>query len=351
MSIRNLNWHALNRPELDLYDLISSKITEMEIAGIVSIPDLRASPAIYIASDYGGSHNKGAGQQIYSFLIVDEDAMTAWLEATVAIREILKVQDRSISYKDLGDSIGAKLVEPFLTVANDLNGILVSIGIDNRIKYLAPDARDNDKPPQFSTWKQPTYERMLRVAHTLNLIVAGLSREAQNVYWLSDHDDIVTNESRATATVDAVKRISSKYVSYRLGDFIASDTLQYKHQSSKLVAEDFAALPDLAAGALCDFVGGNSPEEPPAVPGMVSLLKQPLAPKSKLVIDWLCDESQKLKRLFIEIGPSDEPGQHIVYCRQIVKLPRTGRIQRVLALRPEAYRPALWLPSYIRIRD
>lgn len=187
------NWRDLQNPNLDLMSSLSVSLAAIEQQNAGIIPNLHKGHTLYIGSDYGGEH-KRAAHQILSFLITDNTSIQTWNVLRQQSRQLtMPGYSRRIAYKRLNDGVVSGALEPFLRAADSLNGLSFTVAVDQRIKYLSPEGKENSIPP---SWYRQDYERAMRVVHIVSLLVAGLSRPDQNVHWLTDEDNIVANAAR-----------------------------------------------------------------------------------------------------------------------------------------------------------
>src|SRR2546423_1368478 len=102
--MRSLHWRELANPRLDIMNLVSDAIAQMEVLGRVSLPNLRNTDTLFVASDYGGFHG-GAGAEIYSFLIVDSESLELLKRLSREMRGSMPDPRRTLAYKRLGDGM------------------------------------------------------------------------------------------------------------------------------------------------------------------------------------------------------------------------------------------------------
>lgn len=127
----------------------------------------------------------------------------------------------------------------------------------------------------------------------------------QNLQWVTDQDDIVANREQAELTMRAFAHISEYFMPHTMGQFRVASTAA---DTGRRDLEDFVAIADLAAGAVCSVLStyqssglrvGSETVPPP----------HSLKPKDRLLMDWLSSGGQPLKRLFVafEHAPPPEP--------------------------------------------
>jgi hypothetical protein len=133
-------------------------------------------------------------------------------------------------------------------------------------------------------------ERSLRVVHLVSFFLAGLSAPGQDVFWITDEDDIVANEVRLRQLVNVFARISGHYVAHGLRHLRIGTS---RSDTGRRDIEDLLSVADLAAGSLQDCVREQG------VPYREFWLPPPtdLAAKTRSIINWFADGTTALKRL------------------------------------------------------
>jgi hypothetical protein len=265
----------------------------------ISVPQLQG-PMVFIASDYSGAH-KSSKYEVISVLYVDAEASSEWEERRRHVRHHTMGDGRRMSFKSLRDRHRQKAIVPFLSVAEALTGVCVSLVIRKSIRSLHGDKDVFDQfrkvLPFKGKWRDKQLERMMRITHLVSFLIGGLSRPGQNIYWISDQDDIFADEHKSTDTAQVISRFTSHYVKHQLGELgIGTTTLD----EGDRFEEDLAAIPDLAAGAtaelankLADVCGGRIPL------GVAIPLERVLVWKVEMLSDWLYDDLGSFKRVII----------------------------------------------------
>lgn len=80
----------------------------------------------------------------------------------------------------------------------------MSFLVDREVQGLFEDEGDADFSVASSCWPQAKYgkvvfNRLLRILHFNCFILAGIVSPAQNVVWISDQDEIASNENQLRA--------------------------------------------------------------------------------------------------------------------------------------------------------
>lgn len=126
-------WQHLDKPALGPMNAFSDIIQREEISRTNVLADLRGTPTIFVASDYGGMHT-GASYQSLSFMFVNPESLLPWDRSRCFLRQRLELGSRRISYKALNDGKRRRALLPFLEAANLIPGILVNVLIDRGVE-------------------------------------------------------------------------------------------------------------------------------------------------------------------------------------------------------------------------
>jgi hypothetical protein len=167
---------------------------------------------------------------------------------------------------------------------------------------------------------------MMRVVSFVSLIMGILSRPHQNIYWISDEDELFANNSRALDTKGVLEFFSSVCVRHPLGELGLGTT---SIDEDDRFDEDCAAIPDLVAGAtaelLTNLVGAGA-----ALSHLQLLPTTTMSRKSEMVINWFFGPTASLRKLGILFSRKG-PGRYQV---------GTWMISDSLIESP----PGLWVP-------
>jgi hypothetical protein len=255
---------------------------------------------IYILSDYSGDI-KDSDYNIISILFIDLKNSAEWFFNQNKIRKESLLSARKMSFKNLNDRIRQQALIPFLKNANNLSGICFSFAIKKNIKNLLltdkifdlfkNDALFNAK------WNNKDLEKMLRVTHFISFILGGLARPNQNIYWISDEDNIFANNDRTRDLSRIVSAFTSYYIDFNLGELGVGTT---QIDEGDFIEEDLSAVPDLIAGALSESIttlANNYKEHIP--PKIIFKYDGEFSNKTDMILSWLFNNDYKLKKLVI----------------------------------------------------
>ena len=291
-------WTRLDRPRFGLANRISDAIAAMEWREPDSIADVRSSSEILVACDFGGSH-KGANYEAFAFLTGAIAASAAWMEKRQRVRDRFLSEGRRMAYKALNDKRRQRALLPFLAAANTYPGNLFVFLVSKRIPKLFDNPGDEVLFPELveavQTWKPKPFRRLLLTATLGSILVSGLSNPLQNILWLSDQDEIAPNPKQHDHAGHVIHHCVSTYAPSNSGLVVFVTT---ELNFNNFMTEDVVAIPDLAAGALVDALSYN---DHLMSAGFWLPTNDDLPLKSKLILWWLTDSQQSLRRCVVVI--------------------------------------------------
>ncbi len=292
-KVKNKNWNPIRVP---LYPWVP---TMEKIISAHELPIL-SGPVITITSDYSGSH-KSSNYQIISVLYVDLEFSQGWEFQRRKIREQYLRDGRRLSFKALNDRQRQKALIPFLKSTELIHGLSVTLVINKSIRKLYVSKADIVSACQSfglqCNWKPQALENAMQVAHLMSILIAGLSHPKQNIYWISDEDELFANLQRIQDLQRIIGKYSGHYVKHELGELGMGTT---SLDEGDRFEEDLNAIPDLIAGTVAEVstrlsksIGGRIPTSI-AVPYYGDL-----STKSDILSSWIWDKSSRLKKIVI----------------------------------------------------
>lgn len=307
-------WRALRRPNLGMADSISDMIATEEWRSPGLLTDLRASPTLLVASDYGGEH-ASAYYQTISLLVADMRGVVAsWDLTRRKLRSRFASDGRRLSYKKLGDRQRARMLLPFLAAANQLPGVIATFLIDRRIEtFFSSDIDITGELVIDSTyWKPKAFEKLLRVAHFGSLLIAGMSSQGQNILWITDQDAITANLKKHTEATKVIASVLSGYLSHSVGH-IRIGTAQ--SDDGSLNIEDLLAIPDVVAGAWAEVSSHVARRFGRLAHPVHVMATKNLLRKAHEILLWHSEARHSLKRIafVIEHVPPDRFKAHMIH--------------------------------------
>jgi len=286
-------WKPVKPPLLPWVNTVNRILSSFDI------PEMRG-PTIYITSDYSGDHKKYR-YQVTSVLAMDVERSHQWEFQRRAVRQRFLSDGRRMSFKRLGDRRRQRALIPFLDAADEIIGVCVTVAVRKSIRALFCGREHSEKVNMIlglqSRWKHGAFEKMLQATHLVSLIVGGLSRPNQNIYWISDEDMLFANARKSEELAKLFSGFTSVYVKHQLGELGVGTT---KLDESDLFAEDLAAIPDLVAGTVAETTTKLSMAFGGRIPyGVVMPSPSGFTSKTDLLTSWLSDQTQNLKRVVI----------------------------------------------------
>lgn len=262
-----------------------------------------------IGSDYSGS-GQTSNYYVYSFLLVDADASPIWPKLRNDFRKTYLPDGRRMSFKNLNDNKRQVALIPFLNIAEAFYGLCCVIVVHKSITYISStpktlDILNNSLGTLNGKWNAKSFEIMARTVHFCCLLISLVCMPNQHITWITDHDEIVANDSRLTDVINFLAKITSLYVDYPLGEFAMNTTEIDTHDRS---FEDFVAVPDLIAGAFAEIVTKWSKQPDWHEDKDIFMMPKTLSFKSNLISSWFCQKAQTLRRCAVIIEP-EENGQ------------------------------------------
>jgi len=160
-----------------------------------------------------------------------------------------------MSFKQLNEPVRQCALIPFLLAADRLNGLCLSIAVNKQIDALCGGrwiyGQLKKEGILKASWTIESFERMSRTAQFVTLLTAGLCSEGQNVFWISDQDEMFESPQKSDDTLRMLSSYHKTYINWPMGSMRVGTT---KMGEGDRFEEDFAAISDLAAGALAELV-------------------------------------------------------------------------------------------------
>lgn len=301
-------WRAPDRPDLGLVNRIGGLFSTAELLQPGCLPDLRSGSPLLIGSDYSGQH-KSSGYEAMSFLISDWSKSLTWIVQQKKIRDLLIPDDRRFGFKNMKDGVRRAALPHFLNAAESLTGLILVVLIHKSVGKLFSANADvtmlDERMKPMASWPPSVLERAMAASTFVSLLLAGLSRQGQNVIWITDADDIVANETRHRQFVHLFGNVSGHILGHQLGHLRIGTTAS---DNGDRGVEDFVAIPDLAAGAICDALNTCGEADMKPGKGFITPMPEKLRATTRRLIWWWTQPAKSLKRMAISIdlGSSDQ---------------------------------------------
>ncbi|MCA9232468.1 MAG: hypothetical protein KDA57_17600 [Planctomycetales bacterium] len=201
-----------------------------------------------------------------------------------------------MSFKSLGDRVRQKAFGLFLSAADSIEGVIITISIDKSLSE--PVLFDGEQIKSANSrwckqkWHFSQLQRMLSVAHFIAFLVAGTTSAGQDLYWISDQDDIFANDKYSYDTGIAFTKFLNAYSRHDYGTISIGTTAIAE---GDLLEEDLAAVTDIAAGGTVELLTmikntyGIIPSFAVEVPDLPT--------RTELFWEWFQDQSTNLKKI------------------------------------------------------
>lgn len=200
-----------------------------------------------------------------------------------------------MSFKSLGDRVRQKSLGTFLKAADCIEGAIVTIAIDKSISEPLVFDREQIEIANHTwckqKWRYSQLQRMLFVSHFIAFLVAGTSSAGQNLFWISDQDDIFANDKYAQDTGVTFTKFLNAYSKHDYGTISIGTTAITE---SDLLEEDLAAIADIAAGGTVELL--TTIKNTSGLIPSFAVRASDLPIRTEMFWDWFRDQSTSLKK-------------------------------------------------------
>lgn len=271
-----------------LRDMLSNSLRRFEDNRTFSPPDLRADSEVVLVSDYAGEH-LDAEYQVFGFLLADRPGvLREWEAARLRVRTRYLRNPRRLAFKNLAERNRQRALVPFLGAADTINGLLVCVAVEKTVQLSGFIGA-----AEGYTMKPHVYEKLIRIAYFGSFLVGGLCRPDQNLHWITDEDEIVSNDTRLGETYRAMGALLLHHVPAWAGEFALGVAGKFDDERR---AEDLASMTDLAAGAISEYLTALGVARTPTCTNLSLPTQVPLATKTQLILAWLSESPNALKK-------------------------------------------------------
>lgn len=187
--------------------------------------------------------------------------------------------------------------------------VVLTVAFEKKLKdvFARPgDLRDwNAHVGMRGRWNAKKLKRLLRVANLVSLLIGGLGRNGQSVYWISDEDDIFANESHKTDVARLMAGLGNLYIRHTPGQLGLGTTSTDPGDRRE---EDLVAVANLVAGATAEILT-KRPDALVVTPRQ--FVPRGLHPKTLTIGNWIADPHPRL-RLPIFVCQKSRSGKPVV---------------------------------------
>ncbi|MEZ2347028.1 hypothetical protein [Terriglobus sp. RCC_193] len=243
-----------------LIDSIDHLLTESFRQETLVLPELSAfnNKSIGVFTDYSG---EGSGRyNVYSILICGMNMASGFHDRVAKVRTDFHLGDKEIAYKDLNMGQIRRSMPGFLEAADHLPGLLYTVAVEKGIKSVFGREPDTTRKIAgilesigLGTRPPKTAEKMMRVAHLVAYFIALLGHGGQNVFWMTDHDEIGPSLEQHQLLMElCFGRVLPFYLKPETKFGVMGGAIPFTERSVEM--NDRLSLPDLVAGVLGDYL-------------------------------------------------------------------------------------------------
>ncbi len=281
------NWQTPVGSEDELQHLIGDLISSAEQTRHVRLPDLRQANDLVIAMDYSGEHQSAEFQCLVFYLAERDAVLGKWNDERRFIRKNILTDGRRQAFKKLTDSCRQKALLPFLNATSEINGVLLCVALDKRLLSTSLGY----EPKTSGDLKPLVFAKLVRIAFFGSILVGGLAKKGQGLFWITDDDEIVSNEACQKESAYVVRAMLDKMCPFGLGEVELSIAGKCKDD---LFSEDLCSVPDLVGGALSESLSRMGAASMPQSTNLFTPLMKPVATKTQIINHWLALRHQKM---------------------------------------------------------
>ena len=215
-----------------------------------------------------------------------------------------------MSYKNLSDRQRAKALVPFLSASETIHGFCLVTIFNRTLRHLCLRTDDHDKmrgaADLQAKWKDRELEEAVRTTHIVARLVGGLSYPGQNIYWISDEDDLFANLERKHDMARMLSSFSSHYTHHALGELGIGTTALDEGDRHE---EDLTAVADLIAGGIAETTNRLAEACGGRIPTNLAIeYTKEFLPKADTIVRWFWTGTGELRRvaIFFEQQPENQ---------------------------------------------
>lgn len=281
-------------------DIMQNVIIEYHQASRLVLPDMTAygNQAVSVFSDYSGESS--GRYNTYSILLCCWNLLGPFHEKMREIREKNKLGDKEISFKDFGmGQIRRAIPEYLITLNNLVPGLLVTLVVDKEIPTLFGESRKETglklaeilKTEGIGSWKPKAAEKLIRIVHLVAFFVGLLARDGQNIFWMTDHDEICPTREKHQELLNLFQRVLGLYARDGYAFPIIGGALPFNERS--LMMLDLLSVADIVAGSVESYMSQRRTA--------ASADEIKIKPAAADVLEWLSTDGIGLKKLNVVI--------------------------------------------------
>lgn len=220
--------------------------------GCLPLPPL-VGDLIYIGSDAAGEH-AASSVNVVTAVYAAMYGSAKWELGRRAVRQRFMSDGRRMAYKRLNDRQRKAALDGFLDSASQIDGLAVSLVFPKSIPHVwAPPgilAIWQGSVGLKGKWTHSAFERLMRTATLISLLIGTFGKDGQDVCWISDEDAIFATPERSADAARLMSQLANLHVRHQPGELgIGTVTIDPGDRAE----EDLCAVSDLIGGALAEI--------------------------------------------------------------------------------------------------
>lgn len=261
------------------------------------------SPAMFIFSDYGGDARE-LRVHTYSFVMCGVPADTEFARRVSQARDAHPVFKGEMAYKKVRAKGWQAAMEAFCGATRQLPAQAVTIAIDKHRdleELYVPHSDVNQRDPEWhqtcSVFKPKVRSQVLRITHLAAMLASAFSLPGQNVFWITDNDNIVADDRLGRAATSLYLRNLHRYSPHELGMVEVSPASRFCELP--IVAE-ILSVADLCAGATAEAMSMEVHSESRLLDNVHQRIEDPTT-RAKAILKLLTTGSDLFRHLALRV--------------------------------------------------
>lgn len=286
-----------------IFKLLNSSLEKRHIRKQLILPNFADTETVAIFSDYGGEA-KGSKYYTYSFVFAAYDGLEFFKDRMTDIRKKYGLDNprKEISFKDAHYGQMFRCIDEYLTLANNVvNGLVFTLAISKEIismldkddKRTLKQVTEQLTDYSYGKWKPAVFEKNMRIIYTLTFFIKLLIPSGKKIFWMTDEDAIMANESKIADTTRIISNAINLCKDASKYKFIGFTPKPYDDEETYFLT-DLLSIADLSAGSVEQLLTRNAEQ------------KEELSPLAEKVIQWSSVQGVGLDKLIFMIDKKND---------------------------------------------
>lgn len=242
-----------------IFKLLNGSLEKRHRRKQLLLPNFETTETVAIFSDYGGE-SKGSKYYTYSFVFADYDGLAFFKDKMEIIRKQYRIDNprKEISFKDAHYGQMLRCLDDYLALANNtINGLVFTLAVDKEIISITGANNKNElkkiaeESIEYSNgkWKPAMLEKSMRIISVLTYFIKLLVPSGKKIFWMTDQDAIMANESKTADTSQWVSNSLNMLKDAPNYEFIGYTPKPYDEEEIYFLT-DILSIADLSAGSV-----------------------------------------------------------------------------------------------------